>query len=550
MRSWDTRAEIREAGLRKGNMLVEKMCSLLMVLALLACVNASPSGLRLPQFFSSGMVLQRGEHGARIWGWSSCEEVSLTHKNGTVATTVDAKVDENNFWSVTLSPQQASIGHTIEITDCASKKMVLKDVLFGDVFLCSGQSNMEFSVGTARSAFLTILESGLYKHLRMWVGKTTPQDTAQLDFETRWEGGWHKSEISSFSPKVFSYPSAVCYMTARNIYKHFNGAVPIGFVGSYVGGTSVEAWSSQDALRDYTCGGLGPVGGVGSVGGLGLAGESSWLNLNNLRGWWRKPLGAFPSDFPSDFLFGASPTYLFNGMVHPLLSMRFKAVFWYQGEANSHQPDSYACRFPAMITDWRRKFGDPLLPFLFVQLAGYSPDVFADLREAQMRALQLPHVDFASAIDLGNQKDIHPHNKGEVARRLTLSALDTVYNKLPKGESKVGPTFQAFYRRGDEVIVTYFHGTARNLFARGTEDCSTCCLTSPFEMFVDNAWVKIPNWRINESRSSVTLVVGKNTSFTSIRYAWSSFVQCALYSNFGGLSKALVATPFRSNANW
>jgi sialate O-acetylesterase len=210
----------------------------------------------------------------------------------------------------------------------------------------------------------------------------------------------------------------------------------------------------------------------------GIVGEPTALSLTSaelvisLAGPWHYQVGFDPKDMPMPLPAGHQnmPTVLFNGMVAPLIPFALKGVIWYQGENNVDRAEQYRTLFPAMIGDWRRHWKEPELPFLFVQLANFQaaspqpePSAWAELREAQAQALGLPRTGMATAIDIGEASDIHPHNKQEVGRRLALVARHEVYGE--KGLAYSGPTYQSMTVQGDAIRLKFIHAEG-GLFAK------------------------------------------------------------------------------------
>jgi sialate O-acetylesterase len=316
--------------------------------------------------------------------------------------------------------------------------------------------------------------------------------------------------------------SATCYFTGRGLYKALGGEVPIGLVASDWGGTRVEAWSSPDALAKCP-----------SAEEEDAAVDSSDAAI------------LFNDPDPNN------SSVLFNGMIAPILPMRFKLATWYQGESNAADPNGYMCKFPAMISDWRVKF-NLTLPFFFVQVAAY-PDGGANwpqLQIAQTAALELDNMGMATAMDLGDptapEGSIHPRDKQTVGARLVLSILDVVY-----GQSVVstGPIPQAFsMSASDSLTVTMTlmaSTTTGSVEFQGTENCNTsggCCAENPFELGTNKG-----NWYRAETASiappNVIAVsisqLADGGEIVAIRYAYEAYAQCALYNTAG-----LPMTPF------
>jgi len=546
--------------------------------------------LRLPTFLASHMVLQR-DTSANLWGWAT----PLSNVTVTVSTTSTTSSSSNNSsnnnkandssdavsdsafvrrsrtaleegpanaamvtvvahslsdpvdgsWLVALPPQEAGSGYQIVVSDGVTS-ITLEDVAFGDVFLCSGQSNMEMSVGDAFNASAEIADSGNYPDLRLATAEKVMADAPQDDVGSKSDSYvWSRSGPSAMDPKrQFSWYSATCYFFGRELYRSMDGKVPIGLVTSCWGGQQVEAFSSPDALADDSCGGTQAshpnnvfieTDDYDRVNDDGSSVSSSTMSTASESG---------------NVQVGSQPTKIWNAMIHPFLNMRFTSAIWYQGEANSGNATNYACRFPAMISDWRDKFNLPNLSFFYVQLAAYqSEHSFSFIRAAQDAALALPRVGVAIATDLGDPTSphgsIHSRRKQEVGRRLAAIVRNIQY-----GDSSVpgeGPVYDLIHRTDDGATIGYGAGTTDGLHMEGTAACSECCYESPFQVLDANG-----NWT-----RAIAAIVGKDTihlkppsasslPILGIRYDWEGYPQCALYNGRGGPDDhtALPAAPF------
>ncbi len=273
----------------------------------------------------------------------------------------------------------------------------LQNVLIGEVWLCSGQSNMEFPIRgswgrlpDADEVVATMQRPALRLLQIRNTASLTPLDDADVEY------GWVES-----SPAAESF-SAIGYLYGRMLQDSLN--VPVGVIDATWGGTAVEAWTPRKSLKD-----------VSKTGMLYEEPES-----NN------------------------HPTVLYNAMINPLTTMPLAGVIWYQGCQNVGRAEQYEICFKKMIEGWRKAFDSPDMPFYFVQLAGFLQPVvvqpeseWAQLRYAQAKALELPNTGMVTAVDLGNPVDIHPTNKAEVARRLGILALDRSYGRKQTCEAPV-----------------------------------------------------------------------------------------------------------------
>jgi len=341
------------------------------------------------------MVLQRAPEKANLWGWSKTagSTVSVTF-NGKAYT---AMAGTAGAWSVLLDATAAGGPYSITISSTAGEQAVLSNVLFGDVFVCGGQSNMQFTVASVFNATDEIKAAALYPNIRVFtVGQGTTSPTPLLEFTTIVQH-WSVASPASIGLGNWSAFSAACWFFGKDLYDNLQ--VPIGLVSDNWGGTIVQAWSSPEALAKCK------------------SAESS------------EPKVGGPND----------PSQLWNAMIVPVLPMSIKGATWYQGESNAGNPNNYACSFPAMIADWRLKWGgntNKAFGFYYVQLAPWlSNDGNAEplTRLSQMFANALPNVGYATAADLGDPSspfgDIHPRAKQPVGLRLALAARGITYGQ-------------------------------------------------------------------------------------------------------------------------
>eukprot|EP00937_MAST-01D_sp_MAST-1D-sp2_P000500 g500.t1 len=505
----------------------------------------------LPTFIGDHMALQRAPEKAQLWGHNAVPGETVTAALDGEAAAATATAGADGSWQLRLAPQPAGTGRTLTLAWSRSgRSRVLHDVAFGDVYFCSGQSNMEFSVNNAFNASAEIADSGRFPGIRLATAARAVADTPQPDVGDKTGGAgayanssWAVSSPAAFQPVGgvgFSYFSAACYFFGRDLYKALGGAVPIGLVASDWGGQPIEVFSSADALADKTCGGTVPVPAPAPAAAAPVAAG---------RG------GPGPGPRPAGAQLGVGTSQLWNAMISPFRKMRFAGAVWYQGEANAGSPHHYSCAFPAMIADWRAKFELPEMSFFFVQLAAYFSD-YASIRNAQMAALKLPRTGYAVAIDLGDAHSpvnpIHSRRKQEVGRRLALAAQAVQYSAL--GVVPTGPVFataSAGAAPGGELAVAFAPGTAQGLHAAPTADCDQvgsklCCGESPFQVLLGDGrtWARAAYTFKGEG---VAIAVPANASVpVAARYAWEAWPQCSLYNGVGGPENhtGIAATPW------
>lgn len=403
--------------------------------------------IKLPSLVGDNMVLQHGE-AVRVWGWADAGE-SVTVK--IAGQTHSTKAGSDGKWALQLKPMKPGGPHTVVIND-----KMLKNVLIGEVWICSGQSNMNWAVRSSNNAAEEIANAK-YPYIRLFQVPMTTAATPQDQVNAQWR---------ECSPETISGFTAVGYFFGREI--HRNREVPVGLIQTAWGGTRAEAWTSMKTLK-------------------------SKPSIQPLLDNWEKLAKAYdPAKAKSQYeaaiakwevaakkakadgkraprkprLAGAPildrhhPSALYNAMIHPLTPMTVKGAIWYQGESNVPRAYQYRTIFPSMIKDWRAAFGNPDLHFGFVQLAPYryggkDPEMCAELWEAQLMTLKmLDKTGMAVTTDIGNIKDIHPKNKQDVGKRLGLWARATVY-----GEDIVysGPIYRNMTIQGNKVTLEFDH---------------------------------------------------------------------------------------------
>ena len=367
-----------------------RCCFLIALVATLLGIFQSfaHSDILLPKVFCDHMVLQRNSQ-VPIFGTANPDQkLTITFQDQEIAVTANVKGD----WSAQLATGAA--GGPYEITIVATDedaKIVISDILVGDVWLCSGQSNMSRPVSTALNAEAEIEHSGSYTNLRLFRVEESVAASPEREFA--------KVEPWQIcSPESVKDFSATGYFFGRELVNRVEN-VPIGLISSAVSGTPCEAWLSRDKMDSID-------------------------SLKPLLDHW---------DQSDEVNSTHRPANLFNGMIAPLRKFPIRGVIWYQGEANVGRAAQYKQLFPVMIEDWRQMFGQAELPFYFAQLAPFryqslGPESLPELWEAQLQTLKaVPQTGMAVLTDVGNLEDIHPENKQEAGRRLALLALGKNY---------------------------------------------------------------------------------------------------------------------------
>jgi len=376
--------------------------------------------VKLPNVIGNDMVLQR-DLPVPIWGWADKgEEVTVTFAGQSKT----AKPGKNGKWMVKLSALKAN-SKPATLTIKGSNEIKLENILVGEVWICSGQSNMEWSIRSSMNAKEEIAASD-HPGIRLFNvpgHKTHPKPQQRLAIPTEWK---------VCKPDTSANFSAVGYYFGRRLHKELG--VPVGLVGSNWGGTRIEPWTT-------------------------LAGFESVSELSKEA----EKVKSYKADTKVG---GGSPSAIYNQMVHPLAPFAMRGGIWYQGESNGGEHMSYYHKKHALVNGWRKVFQNKDLAFYWVQLAnfqnpGTNPaggDGWAKIREAQTKALDIPHTGMAVAIDLAdahNPRDIHPRNKQDVGGRLAQWALHQTYDK--KNLVPTGPLYTSHKVKGNMIHLSFDH---------------------------------------------------------------------------------------------
>ena len=644
--------------------MTNKKINVLFVLLLLLNVGSICAQVRLPRLVRDSMILQRDTR-INIWGWAAKnEKINIKFNNKSYKTTTGS----DGKWLIQLQPMKGGGPYTMDIT--GSNKISLKEILIGDVWICSGQSNMVHQMNIHDVTYAKDIAEANNPQIRhFWIPTLTNLQGPQDDLPT---GYWKPAIGNDVRPF-----SAVAYFFAKKIYEKYH--VPIGLINASVGGTPIEAWTSEEGLKDFSAiqatimknkdtayiNGANRAAFNNAVrpqqNDLGMLGEKKWFDVSyipkgwktiNVPGYWedqgirdlngivwyRKEIdipasmtgkqarvflgrivdadvlyingkevgnttymypqrrynvpadvlkagknifvvkvtntngkGGFVPDKPYCIFAGNDtvdlkgewqykvgevyqprsggaggggisaqnqPTALYNAMVAPLINYTIKGFLWYQGEANTNRAEEYAKLQPAQIMDWRKKWKQGDLPFLYVQLPGFmdynylpSESQWAGLRESQLRSLSVPNTAMAVAIDLGEWNDIHPDNKKTVGDRLALAA-----EKLAYGENLIysGPLYESSKVEGNRITII-FSSVGSGLLTNDGEEPGEFAIAGADKKFV---WAKA---KLEGDRIIVWNDAVANPMY--VRYAWADDpVNPNLFNKEG-----LPATPFRTD---
>ena len=445
--------------------------------------NTKIDSLELAGVFTNHMVLQQ-QTDAAIWGKASpSAEVRIKPSWSDQATTTTA--NESGRWKTNIKTPAAGGPFEIQITSGTQTKL-LKDVLSGEVWICSGQSNMHWKMrGFGLNHFKEDVDKANHPNLRFC---QIPQDIAlqpQDDVQTRW---------SVCTPKTVLQFSAVAYFFGDRLREELN--VPIGLISTSWGGSSVEAWMNPQTLSSEL-----------PEFAKTLDGYDQLIEEHGVvipRG--KKKPKRFNQRMPS---------VLYNKMIHPLVPFSFRGVIWYQGESNVKKPIQYRKLFPSLIESWRQEWKQGDFPFYYVQIAPFHYRMeslpVALLREAQFQSLKVPNTGMAVTMDIGNPQNIHPKPKKPVGERLALLALAKDYGKADLVYS--GPEYAGYEIESNQVRLEFKH-TGGGLMTRDEKPLSHFTIAGDDKVF-HSAEATINGETILVSSANVVAPV-------AVRYGWGN----------------------------
>ena len=507
-----------------------------LIIGIFLCVLSTLySELSVPSIFSSGMVLQRNQPNP-IWGWSDKNtEVNISF-SGDVYSTVS---NVEGYWRIELSPKEANALEQDMVIKSGDNIITINDILLGEVWLCSGQSNMQWSLLNSFNSDLE-LPTAKFPLVRLLSIPHYGTQKPQNDFQ----GGWQ-----AVNPKSAKQFSAVGYYFGKILHQNLN--VPIGLIDNSWGGSTCEAWIPIDVLssieegRSY----------IKYFEKLmnSFDADKAMSDYEDKMNFWRLSLNEArvkglpeprkPWKKANPFTGQHRPGNLYNGVLHPIIGYGIKGVIWYQGEGNVKRAFDYRKVFPKMIETWRKDWGQGDFPFYWVQIADYLNEssipsefsLFAEIRESQTLTLnKLKNLGQAVIIDLGEARDIHPRNKRDVASRLARIALARDYGlEIPyKNPSYAGMEI------GDGFIVLDFNDIGDRLYSFDSNELKGFILCGEDGVFskakagiIDGSKIKVWAKGINDP--------------VAVRYAWESNPICNIYSQTG--STLLPLTPFRTD---
>lgn len=513
-----------------------RLPSVCLLLATFLLSNTQLSAaLKLPAMFSDSMVIQRDQP-VKVWGWATAGkkiQVTIGDQNQT------AIADDHGRWSLLLKAMSAGGPHSMTVAGDGST-LTVNDMLVGEVWLCSGQSNMAMTVNRSNNPGAEAT-AATHPQIRMFkVGSghsLEPQETCS--------GTW-----AVCSPDTVGGFSATAYFFGRRLHKELN--VPIGLINSSVGGTSVESWTSMPAQSSVAS--IKPRLDAWKSEDDAFDEAAATTRYDKAMIAWKEKVAAQKSAEPGSKAKRAPrkpqlasrprkdrnyPANLFNGKINPLVGYTIKGAIWYQGENASGRGFShlYGAQLATLITDWRERWGQGDFPFGWVQLPNFrapqtqpsQTDGWVLVQEGMLKTLAVPATGMAVTIDVGDAKDIHPKDKQSVGHRMAQWALADVYQQKILA---MGPIYSASKIDGDKVIIDFKY--ASGLHAKDNE-LKGFAIAGADKKFV-SATAKIDGKHVIVSSPGVKQPV-------SVRYAWAANPVISLYN-----AAEIPASPFRTDS--
>ena len=503
-----------------------------MVLAGMVAVIGLAGGLygavSVPHIFGDHMVVQR-QKPVVVWGWAEPGEQVRVQLGDHVQA---GQADGEGKWKVVLGAMEAnSTPMTMTIT--GTNVISIEDVLVGEVWLCSGQSNMEWTLGGGVAAAEKMAKAD-FPGIRLFKINSAPSAYTVGDVEDTWRV-CRPDNVGDFSETG--------YFFGKDLHEELK--IPIGLVEAAWGGTQIEVWTpregfeGQEALADF-------------VARLDQAEESYReelsAKLKELAAWIKRTEQALEKNerIPTQPKWPSHPIYsqghptgatcLYNSRIFPIVPFGLRGAIWYQGESNMGDGMFYYEKMKALIYGWRKVWGDPLLSFYYVQLAPfghYSPDDLPKLWEAQSASLKIPHTGMAVINDIGNVEDIHPQNKRDVGKRLALWALAKNYGYEDLVFS--GPIYKALKIMDDKIVISFDY-VGEGLTTRDGKEPDWFEIAGADRVF-HRANTKIVG-------DAVAVHCDQVTAPVAVRFAWDNRAEPNLANKNG-----LPASAFRTD-NW
>ena len=453
------------------------------LLAVSFCVQAE---VKLNSIFSDHMIVQKGVT-VPIWGTAGeGEKVTVSFNGQTVS-----KITVNGKWMIKLAPMAYQLTPlTMKIS--GKNVITINDILVGEIWLCSGQSNMERQLGPRPPQPLITdwekeRDAANYPLIREYYVPLKFSNSKVADAQSTWQ---------VCSPQTVTGFSAIGYLFAKNLFLQMK--VPVGILFSAFGGTPAEDWTSETALKNNT-------------------------KLKELVANYDKPSTAWKPT-------GKTMNGLYNGMIYPVLLYALKGVAWYQGESNNDRPDLYKTILTTLITDWRQNFNQGNIPFLIVQIAP-NKDMCPELRESQfLVSQQVSNTALIVTTDCGDAENIHPSHKQPVGERLAIAARALAYKEKIE---YAGPVYRSFNIKNDEVFLNFSH-IGKGLTSNHNDVLKGFTIAGRDKNFVPAKAI---------IKGNQVVVSDKGIKYpVAVRYGWSNVPDVNLFNGDG-----FPASPFRTD---
>lgn len=451
--------------------------------------NVSLAQMQIPSFFSDNMVIQQKTK-ASIWGEDTPNTKVVVFSSWEER--VETLADNKGKWKVKLTTPQAGGPYTVTIE--GSEKVVLKNVLIGEVWICSGQSNMEMPLKGFKNQPIIGSEEAIANAKNNNIRLFNVERKASLIPLNDVSGKWNVAQ-----PQTVQDFSAVAYFFGQKLHDSLN--VPIGLISTVWGSSKIEAWMDEKTISEFK-------------------------NIEIEK--------EIPLEKPQ-----RSPVFVYNAMIHPLQGFTIKGFIWYQGEGNRQNAKEYADLFPAMIRQWRNQWGQGDLPFYFVQIAPFGKEskipFGALLRESQAKTLQkVTNTGMVVTMDIGDCEFIHPPDKQPVGERLAFWALAKSYDM--DGISYSGPLYKKMIKTENGKVILYFDYSDNGLSDFGNP------LTGFEVAGLDRVFYPAMA-EINDD-GTITVFSNQVKQPEAVRYGFKNCPTGTLFNTQG-----LPASPFRTD-NW
>lgn len=459
-----------------------------LLVPLLALISLNTSAkVKLPAIFSDNMVLQQNAK-VKLWGWAKPGS-RITVNSSWSKESFKSLTEQDGRWSISINTPEAGGPHRLTIQDGETTQ--INNILLGDVWLCSGQSNMTMPVkgfpnDPVKGSAEEIMNVKPLKIRVFDVARST-----KFELQDSLKGVW--KEVSSENVANFS---ATAWFFGKAIHEKLD--IPVGLITTSWGGSNIETWMSKEALTSFP--------------DINLPKQGDTLKVPN-----------------------QSPTILFNNMINPIIGYHIKGAIWYQGESNRGKPTQYISLFASMVKDWRARWDSGEFPFYYLQLAPFnygSGLSSAFIREAQTKALsQIPNSGMGILLDAGEEKNIHPSNKKAAGLRLAYLALVKTYGV--KGISATGPIYKSMKVTENTAQITFDY--AQNGLTSWGKDLELFEIAGADKKF----------YKANATINKYGIVVSNPTQVpkpVAVRYAFKDFVIAELFNNEG-----LPASSFRTD---